>query len=194
MRTINLFLFLLIFFVFAGCKYECPGFDKTLLTWMPYNIDDELVFINQNNDTILFTIIHKAVSKEEKVKRSCGIKCCTSTANIIAESPTAYNYKKNSFTYEIVFTYMENWIQCEISLSKYNNNSGSVGLRNFELHIDTITINNFFFNEVVVLEKDTLTFPDDEIWKVIVANNYGIVKFYDRKSRDEWILQHKFNK
>lgn len=190
MKTIKIFLFILILFVFIGCKYECPGFDKTLITWIPYNIGDELTFSNQNSDTIKFIIVHKAISEEEKVKRSCGSKCCESTANIIAESTYDDNYKKNSLTYDIVFTYMENWIHSNISLGKYNNHNGMAGITDFERHIDSMSINGFLFNEVVVLERDTLKFPDDEIWKVIVANNYGIVKFFDRKTGDEWILQY----
>lgn len=191
MKTIKIFLFILILFVFIRCKYECPGFDKTLLTWIPYNTGDELTFTNQNSDTIKFTIVRKAVSEEEKVKRSCGSECCVSTANIIAESTYDDNYKKNLLYFEITISYnIGNFMHCKIFLEKYNNNNGMAGIRNFELHIDTMTINGFLFNEVVVLERDTLRFPDDEIWKVIVANNYGIVKFYDRKTGDEWILQH----
>jgi len=156
---------------------------------MPYNIGNELIFVNQHLDTLYLTVTTKSVSEEYEARRSCKNKCCGSDATIRANDEYDDNYRKNALKFEIVFTYMESWIHSSISLGKYNNHKGMAGITNFENHIDTMTINGFFFNEVVVLERDTIKFTD-EIWKVIVANNYGIVKFYDRKSGDEWILQH----
>ncbi len=190
MKKIKIFLFILFLFVFIGCKYECPGFDKTLITWIPYNVGDELIFVNQQLDTLYLTVTTKSVSEEYEARRSCKNKCCDSKATIMANDEYDDNYRQNAFRIEITFTYVENWMSSNINLEKYNNNSGYCSITNFENHIDTMSINGFLFNEVVVLERDTLRFPDDEIWKVIVANNYGIVKFFDRKTGDEWILQY----
>jgi hypothetical protein len=184
-------LIIFVFVLLSSCYKKCPEFNKKYLSWMPYNIGDELIFINQNNDTLSFIINRKYVTDEHKIKR-IG-KCSCGTPHAIAEG-TSYednNYRNNGLTFEINYAnnINEGYMSFEIFLGKYNNHLGYCSKRNFESYIDTMTINGFFYNEIVVLERDTINFTD-EIWKVIVANNYGIVKFYDRETGDEWTLQH----
>jgi hypothetical protein len=59
----NTLLILLISLFVTGCNYNCPGFDKDLLVWMPYETGDELVYTNQQNDTLKFTINQKEISE-----------------------------------------------------------------------------------------------------------------------------------
>lgn len=185
MKTIKALLLISVLFVLVSCEYECPGFDRKYLAWMPYNVGDELIFYNQNSDTIKFNVLRKEVSDEIKVPRSCGSKCCDAYASITAKS-TYDNYQRDYLRFRIVFDYMGNSMHYEIYLGKYNKSTGKCSIDNFENHIDTMTINNVFYEEVVVLERDIVKFPEDEIWKLIVANNYGIIKFYDKKTGDEW--------
>ena len=53
-----------------------------------------------------------------------------------------------------------------------------------------MTINGKFYNEVLVIERDTATYSEN-IWKIIIANNYGIIRFFDRKTGYVWTLSVK---
>lgn len=46
-----------------ACKYKCPGFDKSLLSWIPKNEGDTLNYTNVNTDTLSFVVEKKNYSK-----------------------------------------------------------------------------------------------------------------------------------
>ena len=175
--------FLIIFvIVLSTCNKDCIKFDRDLLTWIPYNIGDEIYFTNQNNDTLTFIINEADIYDDESYCRCEKCECVS-----YASFSTAVN--------------IEDFINGEISVIENNIKIMSFGIRvgdsngyhslsGSNIFNDTISysINNVTYNEVLLFEVDTILQPKHEIWKIIVANNYGVIKFYDRYTGHEWTL------
>lgn len=177
---INIFFVLLLSFYLTGCDIQCQGFDTKFLSWMPYELNDKLVYFNQNNDTIVFTINQKEIfdGYETSFKNR---KYCTSEMSIgdaSSDRGLGVNIINNS---ELIIL---------SAATRINNNSGSIYLEteNLENEIKELTINDKIFEETIILELDTTT-QNMEIWKIIIAKNYGIVQFFDRKSNEIWTLK-----
>ncbi|HPL05303.1 MAG TPA: hypothetical protein PLG05_09020 [Bacteroidales bacterium] len=69
MKTSTLIFLLLAMFFINSCRnIECPCFDKSLLTWMPYEVGDRLIYVNQQNDSLIFTVKSKHLSEAYKEK------------------------------------------------------------------------------------------------------------------------------
>lgn len=187
MKTSTLIFLLIVIFFINSCKVECPCFDKSLLTWMPYEVGDRLTYVNQQNDTLSFTVKSKILSEEYKEKKRFEDECVSDAVFDINDdlSTSGYRFVINKDMQNIGIHY-------EFGLlidNNVNNPIYSSGIcsSNIECCLDTITINDKFYNEVIIIERDTINYSD-EIWKVIVANNYGIIRFYDRETDYVWSL------
>jgi hypothetical protein len=183
MKLLSLFI-LLIIIASHSCKVECPCFDEKLLTWMPYDINDKLMYMNQQNDTLVFFVKSKTLSVEYKEKVRFKEDCTSEAYFKINDEllSSGFEYFIREDTKDVV-------ISCYFGLLIQDNiySSGDCSFSNIYCCLDTMTINNKLYDEVFTIERDTINFSD-EIWKVIVANNYGIVKFYDRETGYEWTL------
>ena len=98
MKTIKI----LIIITFASillnsCKYECPGFDKSLLVWMPQEYGDEIKFTNNDNsDTLVFTVNKKEYTDSYIVERQ-NKKSCDAIASLGAKN----NFSNSNFSISI---------------------------------------------------------------------------------------------
>ena len=54
---------------------------------------------------------------------------------------------------------------------------------------DTMQIDGRIYQNVYVYTEDTVDRKNTEIWKVIIAENYGVVKYYNKKTGKEWTLR-----
>ncbi len=187
MKILTLFFLLIAIFFINSCKIECPCFDESLLTWMPYEVGDRLTYVNQQNDTLSFTVKSKILSEEYKERKRFEDECSSDAEFEINDdlSTSGYRFVINKYIQNIGIQY-EFGLLIDDNVNNPNYSSG-YGSSNIECCLDTITINDKFYNEVIIIERDTIIFSD-EIWKVIVANNYGIIRFYDRETDYVWTL------
>ncbi len=176
----------IIAFLANACKYECPGFDRSLLSWMPQNEGDTLNYVNKNTDTLTFVVEKKDYSKSFKIERQ-NKKSCYSDANL---------YSKNQIhNSEINFSIVENWnnvlsICVNLYLLKYYETEKQgelcIETQNINNIIEALNIENKAYKEAIIFENDTIN-DSNNIYKAIIANNYGLIKFYE-KSGVEWSL------
>lgn len=167
-----------------ACKYECPGFDKSLLSWMPQNEGDTLNYINKNTDTLTFVVEKKNYSKSFKIERQ-NKKSCYSDAIL-----DAFNtFTLTGFTIRFNESYSNNLsMSCTINI----NNKEKYGyfyydnIKNLNNLSQKIKIDNKSYKETIIFENDTIN-NSNKIYKAIVANHYGLVKFYEN-SGVEWSL------
>jgi hypothetical protein len=183
MKTTILILLISLFVFVTGCDYNCPGFDKDLLVWMPYETGDELVYINQRDDTLTFTINQKEISEPYETSHK-NRNYCVSNAMFYAT-----DHNMNGVSTEIIND--RDYLSVSVS-AKVNDNSGLDYLKIEDIAsiIQQYTIASKLYEEVLIFEKDTIT-NDDEIWKIILAKNYGIIQFHDRETNDVWTLKHE---
>lgn len=187
MKTIKI----LIFIAFASillnsCKYECPGFDKSLLVWMPKEYGDEIKFTNNDNsDTLVFTVNNKEYTDSYMTERQ-NKKSCDAVASLGA---------KNNFSNSNFYISIYNPYNSDIGISIYiylieeqleKTGEQSISFTNINEIKEPIVINNKTYNAIII-ENDTLI-NQNEIYKIILAENYGLLKFYE-KSGIEWTLE-----
>ncbi|GAB4287483.1 MAG: hypothetical protein Kow0068_13280 [Marinilabiliales bacterium] len=189
MNKIKILLLFVIVILMNSCKIECPSFDKSLLTWFPYEVGDQLMYTNQHNDTLIFSVKSKNLSESYKEKKRFEDECISDAVFYLSDDFSTIAYSQYYFTidYDESGITIKYNIELLISDNVYCSGSGSSDI---ECCLDTITINNRLYQEAVIIERDTINFSD-EIWKVIVANNYGIIKFHDRETGYEWTLVNK---
>jgi hypothetical protein len=176
-------LILLISMFVTSCNYHCPGFDKDLLVWMPYETGDELVYTNQQNDTLKFTINQKEISEPYETSHK-NRNYCVSNAMFYATDDNM-----NGVSAEIIND--RDYLSVSVS-AKVNDSSGFdyLKIKDIASIIQQYTIASKLYEEVLIFEKDTIT-NDDDIWKIILAKNYGIIQFHDRETEDVWTLSHE---
>ncbi len=173
-----------LFLIITGCKYNCPGFDEKLLSWMPYEENDTITYISQQNDTITFQINKYSVSNSYETTRKNRDYCASDASFYTIDN-------------EGKVCGVGTWISMDnnktnINVSvNINNNKGEIDktVKNITDAVETLSINGKQYDEVLIFEQDTIK-QDDEIWKIILANNYGIIQFYDRVTGYIWTLQH----
>ena len=189
MKSIKI-LILLIFMVFLnGCYEKCPPFNKDLLTWMPSEEGDVLKYSNQQNDTLTFTVYGKSLSEDY---RNRGYRC-SSEASLSLWNDSSATYSVSMNCYEDISVSLSSSFFLIIDFEERIYSGGSHYVDDIECCIDTLTVDNVFYNETITMECDTILYPSTEsdnyrIWKAIVANNYGVIKFYDRYTGYEWTL------
>ena len=191
MKSIKIFI-LLIFVVFLnGCYEKCPPFNEDLLTWMPSEKGDVLKYSNEQNDTLTFTAFGKSISEEYR-KRS-AIRCSSQASLALRDNNNYDTYSVSMIYYEDNKVSLISSFSLIIDFEERIYSLGSFNIDDIECCIDTLTVNNVFYNETITMECDTILHPSTKsyyyrIWKAIVANNYGVIKFYDRYTGYEWTL------
>lgn len=183
-------LYLLLLFVplTQSCSKTCPKFDITLLRWFPLSINDKIYFQNQHGDTLIFTVFNKNVTDEYKESK-CAKCDCEATASIESKGDKGYDLQALG----VEFLTYKNEINISIGL-RIEESNGSLNISTNEFSnivLNNVIIDSVLYNEVLTFEKDTVTYSDEEIWKVIVAKDYGVIKFYDKATGFEWSLLKK---
>jgi len=169
-------------FAMSSCKYECPCFDKSLLVWMPQEYGDEIKFTNHDNsDTLVFIVTKKYYSDSYKIERQ-NKKSCEANAELITENiEDTLNYKLT------IVTNYQNILTSIFGNIYVGNKKGRFGIDepNLKELIKSKTINNKNYN-TITFEYDTTT-NSAEIYKIILAENYGLLQFYE-ESGEVWTL------
>ena len=184
MNTKRIILIVLFgIFAISSCKYECPSFDKSLLVWIPQNVGDEIQFTNQDNsDTLTFYVTQKSYTDSYKTERQ-NQESCSASAGLTANNDT--------LQYSIYFNkpYNADYIfEGEIKLNSNIAGVFSISFSDINNITKKIVINNNEY-KAIIFENDTNT-NDVEIYKIILAENYGLLQFYE-KSGEVWTLIEK---
>lgn len=166
----------------TSCLVECPEFDSKLLSWMPRNPGEKVMYVNQDQDTITFVVNTKSMNGQYHIKRSQKEYCGTYGSIRMTDT-----LAKNSINLEIREQDKRTYFSVEIHLYQENLFSGQMTFEGIECCLDTITINGVTYNEAYSHIQDS-TYFDDEINKVVLANDFGIVKFCNKQNGDEWVL------
>ena len=183
MKTKILITFSCIGFLFlASCKEDCPAFPDHLVDYFPYRIGDSLLFVNQNNDTILFRVSEISITKESSISK-CG-KCKCETPELFVRAYSQYFTMINMG----IFTHYE-YFRIYFGIE----NGYLDGIRNAGSKLEDIftTVkdpfdpkNSSLFSGTVLL--DTPMYSDQQISKVIIIRGKGITEFYDQKFDIHW--------
>jgi hypothetical protein len=67
MKTANLFFFIIIIFVFVGCKQSCPDDSPIDVRYFPYEEGTILSFRNTQGDTLFTTVQNVMQSKDKNI-------------------------------------------------------------------------------------------------------------------------------
>jgi hypothetical protein len=177
---IVIFLFLSILISCRGSK-QCPPLDRNLLVWIPYEKDDAIRFVNAKNDTIQFKVSEKEIYDDLGKYKDL----CDSKVSVIFQDNenefiyTIYNSFDNSIIFNISMYFFNKSGVFDYSLKNYSS------LQEQIIH-DTI-IDNQNYSNAIMISVDTIKYPDlSHFWKIIIAENKGIVKFYDRIDNETW--------
>jgi hypothetical protein len=177
MRLLVLFLFTFSLF---GCKEtQCPAFPTSLTKYFPYAIDDELRFINANDDTLKLNITKDWTSENYSVDWNC--KCsCEADAGFDTDDSDKYS------------------IRIEGRIHFYNENNTSILSCNFydaQLSNDNFEIEKViidpYSNQLLESFGDTLFIEKDDFYRignVKIIKSKGIVEFWDKKQNCVWSL------
>jgi predicted DNA binding protein len=181
-NKISIVLISLFVLAVSSCNYSCPGFDTELLKWMPYELDDELIYTNQYDDTLIFRIYQKEISESYETSHKNRNYCESHLYYDIAE------ISNQSINMIFRINKLENNTSIGIEIN-IQNNSGFFYIETENLNTKIITLESNSY-ETITFENDTIG-DDNEIWKVILAKNYGIIQFYDREADFVWTQQHE---
>ncbi len=155
------------------CSTKCPGFDKSIILWMPYNTGDTLLLKgNSYTDTLIVKLVQ--ANHSDKLKRRA--KCVCENSYIISISSNKWQTSINYFD------------------SKDYKNSNIV-INNewldFSNYTDTLYIGGTLYTDLLIYKNRTI-YPDNTIESVIVSKNQGIVAFCE-KNDSLWITDKQKN-
>ena len=173
--------FFIILSILISCKgnKQCPPFDRELLVWIPYEKDDTIKFVNTENDTIMFRVSEISIFDDlSKYKYGC-----------FSEYSCLFVLDVNNSMYYKIINECEDCVTLNLGIAlNEKNGSFAFNTNNFETKItkDTI-IGNQNYSNIIMLSVDTVKYPNlSHYWKIIIAKNKGIVKFYDRIDNEVW--------
>lgn len=185
MKTIK-FILISATIIFSSCVKKCPPFNRELLCWLPQNVNDTLKFIDNQNDTLIFKINEKIIFDDDsKYRKNNKYQCCSeANFNAISLHDSNSNISEKiiySNTKEIFFNI----------LIKVNEKRGVFSLLAKDANmnsINSINIDNHTYNDVIIIENDTIEFPTiSDYWKIIISKNIGLIKIYERGNKT-WTL------
>ena len=174
-----LITFILTILISCGGNKDCPLFDRDLLVWIPYENGDVIKFVNTKNDTISFNVSEKEIYDHiGKVKHACFSEV---TSQFIIDVDSSMYYK--------IYNECEDCITFDLGIA-INDKRGCFSLKTnnikFNIIKDTIIDNHNYIN-IIEIKTDPIKYPNlTHYWKIIIAENKGIVKFYDRIDNEVW--------
>jgi hypothetical protein len=183
MKKILLIVFFLLFVSGFGCKTNCPAFNSDLLRWIPSNEGEKNIYINNYGDTLIITYASKIISDAYKLTNEDKNDCVSyASQNAIKDNEYNFYFEINQHRQDIGFS-----LNLEYYLNGYYYPS-YLGFRDANNKITSIILNGIEYNEALIIETDTIKDNESLIWKAIMAKDYGLVAFYNRATKEEWIL------
>mgnify|MGYP001163359476 CR=1 FL=1 len=203
------YLFAITFLFFTACskKVDCPSFDTSYLTLMPYQNGDSIIFSNGTKD-IKFIVSYKEYTNvySEKCSRGGMLErmCpdCEAVAEMIAYSDENRNNKKRLRVELSTLTRREeldttNTMEFQVLdyLGGAYGFSSLVAKREYfkDSIVNSISANGKSYSNVLMHTLDTLTswsdFNKNQIWRVYLTTSEGIIGFSDRQTQSTYFLK-----
>ena len=157
-------------------KTYCPAFPEHLVDYFPYNKGDTLLFVNQNNDSILFIV--DTVEKTENYSFGWGCGCeCEKYFMFAARVNNRASINGNIHLIE------RSKICINLNDGYFDGATSTSSFLYFEkTEKETFDPkNSALFGEIVILEDENKQIS----WVTIVKGN-GITEFYDKKYDFHW--------
>ena len=193
---------LLIIFIVTylhGCK-TCPQYNKDLLSWQPYQVGDTVRFESADNDSIIFEIIAHNLGGGERYKGNCEC-VCKVYSTIHAVSPYDdqhyFNFTMNIINDDqLIVEINESFFSCtpdfdsgtyHMEYFKYNQSLKKWDTADFKL--TSRHISGKHYPDVIEIEVDTNIYPHYSIYKIFVADDYGMVSFIEKETNREFHLK-----
>lgn len=178
----------------SGKQVTCPAFDdNSVLQWIPYKENDELIFLTASGEQDTFYI--KNVTKSGTYQETVNASRATCAANA---SWGNYNDSLNIQVSQQTDQYtsaVSKYVNINIkgqAFSGYGFTDTGLNVRDVidfksSFHA-ALTLNSRTFNNVQILEKDTTALPKTVlIYKIYFAKNTGLAAYENFPDRDLWI-------
>ncbi len=164
-----IFFAIVSYLVFTSCTHHCADFNADILSWMPYKVNDT-ISLKKNNQIIKFVVTNTFINHTDKYSKSSMRKCgeCDNYFGLEAGDANTYIYYESFSDQDISqlsFKIKDN----DMSANTYD------GLKNKTL-LSSITIDTVTYQDVLVLSGDAIL--PNNIWKVVLAKNKGVVAAY----------------
>ncbi|HOF15764.1 MAG TPA: hypothetical protein PLF32_01045 [Bacteroidales bacterium] len=184
MKTRHLFFFIIIIFIFIGCKQHCLDFPTPIVEmYFPYSEGKILTFCNTQNDTLtttITTISYYGDNSNTAYKRNCDC-VCGSGYKFISNGDIEIkgNIESSSLPENSFFSFIH--LDIELHLSPNENYLASIWNENVE---NMLTTKNYaVFGDTAFLENPQSSF------NVTIIKNKGITEWMDGNG-EIWKLIH----
>lgn len=165
------------FLFIPGCKVDCPAFPEHLADYFPYRTNDTLLFVNQNNDSVLFVVYIIEKAKEHSFGRRCKCEC---------DSRFYFKAHVNNWTFlegnigvyskpEIYVDFGDGYWDIATTTNSFLSFYEETGKNPFD------SKNSFLFGEIIILENS-----ENQISRVMIMKGKGIMEFYDQRDSFHW--------
>ena len=182
MKQYAILALIYLMFILVSCKYTCPDFPESELKYIPYNLNDSIRYSNKS-DTIEFIVTDYYKTEENIVKTELPVMDlkCEEKANYSTDK----NFKIGCYikeSYDISKHFNVEFDSKNIfSFSLYNNYyEEGIIKREFK---EQFEINGIIYYNCIILEKELSQYL---IWKIVKADNFGIIEIYHKDYQDPW--------
>lgn len=181
-------LLILIFFaLLIACSNEtkCPQFPTQLQKWMPYANNEKAMFISSKEiQTFEFNNVYATPYYTIGGNEACNceaIAYCNSNVDSVNNiqltcsadkkaARTEFEYKFHHYAYKGAYYVPTTIDNFAFAIKK----DGTLEYANA---IDTLVVNKNTYTDVIAVEIDTVSKRSTLIYKVYIANGFGIVKY-----------------
>ncbi len=207
MRIVSFLFFALLPFFYWSCneacskKIDCPAFtDTELMEWLPYSDNEQLVFLNQQNDQEVFNLKNTYNSIPYQETGFSSPLYCISEKWF--QSLETDNSGRSLFAAELQVRSTNNSQEKFASVNIFSNTIqlaspmpqgfGSVMIGQqptIRQDHPSILIGNRSFTNIISAMRDTSLENRPGIFKIYYGKNQGIVAFMDYPSLLTWVKQ-----
>jgi hypothetical protein len=191
MKTIG---YLVLAFLAIGCKEKvCPAYPEEYLNWMPYNKGENLCFVS-GNDSLKLNVASTYRSGQHNAKPAPFNKdYCMIEARV-----DILDYSASQIIYQLSY-YNEVSGQVSYDLSLFNHTTfATFQIKNGKIttgwsQLQTTLLDEYDngfnkYNNVLILNIDTLNYSLSTISRIYIAESIGIIQLRGLKNHKTWSL------
>lgn len=182
----------------CGKKIACPGYNGAVLKdWFPYNDNQELVFMNDQNETDTFHLKNTATTAPYEFISSYGRPARCHAENVFMSTETdssGYSRLRVSLNEE------ENFKTARLALSRQYINIYELEENKYarveigpkpavSQHLQRASIGNRIFTNVYEAKTDTTGDKSSGIYRVFIRKGEGLVAYSEYPSLTTWVKQ-----
>lgn len=202
---------LAVFMLNFGCKpktYNCKCFNPEIV-WAPYKANDLVYFKEKKNTQPSFffkqLIINDFGSTEDyyysqkrllmapPARCKCDYSARDKKNNFIwslySRTYADKNLRKTK-VYNLPFVKTLNISFHDFSLQmNIDSNKVEINDSNMVEVLKNVQVGNNLYQEVYAIKIDTLKFPKQNYWKMLITKDNGMISYFTRSPKEEWIRQ-----